>query len=268
MIKYTVKAIDCGEFSQYYIYHTVKFKNLDHDGLLKGGGYSRKEESVTAYKNLVRAKNNMARLVMTNYSKFKTFITLTFSENLTDQKKANSIFNDWVSNLRKRVKTDFTYIAVPEFQKRGAVHYHVLTNIDYNDFSVLCKEEVKLYSPTSNDWQIGRSVMSWKKGYSMAKDITSENYDIIGYMSKYMLKDFDNRTFGTQKYLRSRVGLDLPVEKFLDFNNFEELEEFNRLLYNSNIRYKGEYKDLLTGRTVDFVETKGFQYDANSEIIS
>lgn len=237
-----------------YKYPTLRIKKLDEDGLSKGGGYHvREEEGSIEYKNLVRSKNQMARLVMCNYSIFKTFITLTFEENLKDIKKSYSIFNDWASNIKKRAKSDFSYIAVPEFQKRGAIHYHLLTNIDYTDFKLLCKDEVRLWSPTSKSWQVGRSVVSWKKGYSLAKDITSENYDIIGYMSKYMLKDFDNRLFGHRRYLSSR-NLEKPKEKFLDLNNSKDIEEYEKILYNSHIRYENIYCDKITNSSINFVE--------------
>lgn len=253
--KYTVKSILCGNYTQFYFYPSTKLKKFDQDGLSKGGGYSRREEEGSIeYKNLVRSKNNMARLVMANYDKFKTFITLTFAENITDIKYANSVFNDWTSNIKKRVKSDFVYIAVPEFQKRGAIHYHLLTNIDYTDFKVLCKDEKKLYSPTSHDWQIGRGVLSWSKGYSMAKDITSDEYDIIGYMSKYMMKDFDNRLFGNRRYLYSAHGLKKPTEKYLDMDNENDVEEIEKILYNSSIRFKSSYVDIMSRGNVEFVE--------------
>lgn len=252
--KYTVKSILCGNYTQFYFYPSVKLKKFDEDGLCKGGGYSRREgEGSIEYKNLVRSKNNLARLVMANYDKFKTFVTLTFADNVTDVKYANSVFHCFVNNLKKRVKSDFVYIAVPEFQKRGAIHYHLLTNIDYTDFDVLCKDIKRLYSPSSHKWEIGRPVNSWTKGWSLAQDIISQGYDLIGYLSKYMIKDFDNRLFGNRRYLYS-AGLEKPIEKYLDMDNENDVEEIEKILYNSTIRFKSRYVDIINSSTVEFVE--------------
>lgn len=251
--KYSVKVIECGEYTQLYLYPKLKIRHMDEDGLSKGGGYSRVGEGTIEYKNLVRAKNQMSRLVMANYSEFTTFITLTFAENLTNIKKANAVFNDWVGNLKKRLKSDFKYIAVPEFQKRGAIHYHLLTNIDYNSFSLLSKDELRLYSPTSRTWEVGRSVLSWKQGYSLAKDITSDEYDLIGYMAKYMLKDFDNRLFAHRRYLYSQ-NLEKPCEKVLDLDIDSDIDYLQKLVSNKAIRFESVYKDKLTGEDVQFVE--------------
>lgn len=251
--KYQVKMIDCGDYTQLYLYPGIKVKHLDEDNLSKGGGYSRVGEGSIEYKNLVRSKNEMARLVMCNYTEFKTFITLTFADNETDIKKANAVFNDWVANLKKRLKSDFKYIAVPEFQKRGAIHYHLLTNIDYNNDLLLSKEELKIFSPTSKDWQIGKSVLSWKKGHSMAKNVVNEDYDLIGYMSKYMLKDFDNRLFGRRRYLYSQ-NLNKPRPSILDLDKPEDLNILQSIINDRNIRFESSYKDKLTGEDVQFVE--------------
>lgn len=251
--KYQVKIIDCGDYTQLYLYPTLKIKHLDEDNFSKGGGYSRVGEGSIEYKNLVRSKNQMARLVMCNHSEFKTFITLTFADNVKDIKKANAVFNDWVANLKKRSKRDLKYIAVPEFQKRGAVHYHVLTNIDYINDLILSKEELRIYSPTTKKWQVGKSVPSWKKGHSMAKDVVSEDYDLIGYMSKYMLKDFDNRLFAKRRYLYSQ-NLKKPKPKILDLDNLEDTQNLQNILVNQNIRFQSSYKDKLTGEDVQFME--------------
>lgn len=68
----------------------------------------------------------------TNEQRETLFVTFTFKENLTDLKKANLRFRNFNQNLARFItqernpKRFIKYLAVPEFQKRGAVHYHVL----------------------------------------------------------------------------------------------------------------------------------------------
>jgi len=74
--------------------------------------------------NLRRTASKMKRLINAN-SEMKFFITLTYAKNEQDIKKANNDFKKFILKLRYYYG-DFKYLAVPEFQKRGAVHFHLL----------------------------------------------------------------------------------------------------------------------------------------------
>lgn len=52
-------------------------------------------------------------------------LTLTFRENLTDIQEAWSVFKYFSKLMRWRYGERFLYITVPEYQKRGAVHFHL-----------------------------------------------------------------------------------------------------------------------------------------------
>ena len=107
-----------------------KNKIIDVDFLFKEENHSRRHELNTIeYKNIMRSKFQLQRLVKSNEDIFKTFITLTFEENLKDIDVANQKFKSWRTKIKSIFK-DFKYICVPEFQKRGAVHYHLLTNLE------------------------------------------------------------------------------------------------------------------------------------------
>ena len=88
--------------------------------------------------NMQKARNRLRRLITANFDEHSKFITLTFKENLTDVKKANYEYMKFIQRLRYRYG-DFKYIAVIEFQKRGAVHYHMISNLPYIDNSKLCE---------------------------------------------------------------------------------------------------------------------------------
>ena len=92
--------------------------------------------------NLIRSKNQMARIVDCNADKFKTFITLTFEDNIQDYDFAYNEINKFRKKI-KRVFPKLLLIAVREKQKNGRVHFHLLTNIDYND-KLLINENIVL----------------------------------------------------------------------------------------------------------------------------
>lgn len=46
-------------------------------------------------KNILRSKFQLQRLVKSNEDIFKTFITLTFADNIQDIAKANKCFKNW-----------------------------------------------------------------------------------------------------------------------------------------------------------------------------
>lgn len=78
-----------------------------------------------------KRRDTIRRLACCNFNnQYDKFLTLTFSDNKTDVKECNVLFKAFIRKLR-RFKDDLKYLAVIEFQNRGAVHYHVLLNIPY-----------------------------------------------------------------------------------------------------------------------------------------
>lgn len=134
-----------------------------------------------------RTRGKICRLINANPD-LNNFLTLTFKENFTDLKEANLIFKKFIKRL-KYAYPELKYLAVPEFQKRGAVHYHVLLNLGYVENSELAA--------------------IWDQGFVMINTIRHVR-NIGLYISKYIGKDlFDKRYFGMRKVLYSR-NLDRP----------------------------------------------------------
>ena len=258
-----IKFIDCGSYKQVYFYKKpflMKDKNVekmkDSGILIENLEHVVKindppELKQIAMKNLLRSRFEMERLVKCNIEEWKTFVTLTFADNIKSIEEANKQFNTWRTYI-KQLKSDFKCVGVPEFQKRGAVHYHLLTNINYNDFDLLSQEEVKIYNKKSG-WQIGRTIKGWNKGYSMCKNMCDIN--VIGYLTKYMTKDIDNRLWGKRRYFYTH-NLKKPCKFTLDLSNVEDFALFTNLLSNDyKEEYSNSYIDFLQ-REVSFVEYK------------
>ena len=172
-------------------------------------------------------------LAYSNYTTWKSFVTLTFAENLTDVRDANKKFNTFVTQWRRK-KSDFLYIAVPEFQKRGAVHYHVLSNlVPGNDIPksdpIITHnlEKDKYYTIEYHD------VPYWHEGWSSAFDLklTDDRFDVAAYMCKYMYKDIDNRLYAHQKIMHSN-GLKMP-----DIYRLSENDLLNDFIASMFVKY-------------------------------
>ncbi len=119
------------------------------------------------------------------------FVTITFRENMQDLDFANREHSKFMQSLKYFVKTNFNvdlvYLGVPEFQKRGAVHYHILIfNLPFIP---------KVYD---------RFRALWPHGSLNFKSVKNIKH-IANYVCKYMLKDAeDHRLTGRKCYFRSR----------------------------------------------------------------
>lgn len=104
------------------------FLDSDQD-LKKGGGAKRQATSaaeqspVVIQKSVQRARVNIRRKCLTLQA--DRMLTLTFRHNVTDLNDAWKCFSYFVKLMKAHYGERFAYIAVPEYQKRGAVHFHL-----------------------------------------------------------------------------------------------------------------------------------------------
>lgn len=247
-----VKVVDCKSYK-----HVYEFKNLrkiKDDNLVKfkdkkvlplsniNKSYKNTNElREIELQNIYRTKIQFQRLIQCNLNNFKTFITLTFADNITDVNVANKKFANWRTRVRKLHK-GFAYICVPEFQKRGAVHYHLLTNLDISNSDLIIPQKGKKKQ---------YDVKFWSYGFSSV--FTINNINVIGYMTKYMTKDIDNRLFSKRRYFYSS-NLLKPVEYNLDFSKMEDFITFCKLFNEDyDLTYFRDYVDFY-GEQVKYKE--------------
>lgn len=283
--KYNIKVIDMGDFKQIYIYDDTKYKSnkvvFDDSDLIKKSKFvdfdkwqeeqlnkSKKEKKkIIENKNITRTRINIQRLVKANINNCNTWITLTFDINknkdidITDVEQANKKLNIWKTYIKK-LKNDFLYIGIIEFQKRGAIHYHFLTNINYNSIDLL-SQEIKIYNKKTG-WQIGKQVKGWKYGYSLAKNL--QDINVVGYLDKYMTKEkIDARLFNKKRYFHS-LNVRKPTESFLEIGTEKEILLFLQSLNDMSVCYDKVYNDKF-GNDVKFIEySKNQNYIDSSNI--
>ena len=151
--------------------------------------------------NARRASMAFRRLVACNLggSSRPLLVTLTYGENFTDLAGAYRHFSSCIQSLRHKYGKDFKYVCVPEFQQRGAVHFHAL-------FWELPEE---VFLSQREDRTIDRL---WGHGYVFMKQ-TDGDEKLSFYLSKYMAKAFTDPRLKNQKcYVASRNIL-RPVVK-------------------------------------------------------
>lgn len=143
--------------------------------------------------NAKRAQNDFGRLVRSNLDGVvrPLLVTLTYQENQTDLCTAFGDFTAFVQALRYRFGKGFKYIAVPEFQKRGAVHFHAL-------FWGL-PEELLFRERSTREL-----AQAWARGFVYLKP-TDGNEKLSWYLAKYMSKAYlDARLAHFKAYVASR----------------------------------------------------------------
>lgn len=118
----------------------------------------------------------------------------------------------FIQRLKWKFGKSIKYLAVIEFQNRGAVHYHVLSDIPY-----IPQEELQDL---------------WGNGFVYINAIS--HVDNIGaYIVKYMTKDnMDTRLQGLKAYLYSRNLKKPEVIINHDLKEFDKLEKLVKTNYD------------------------------------
>lgn len=191
------------------------------------------------------ARNITRRLAMTNFSASSKFITLTFKDNVQDIEFADDQFKNFIKKFKYKFDIDnLKYIAVREFQKRGAIHYHVLC--DWS-LKMATEDEIRHYERElgTGDWGVG----VWKHGFVDIKQI--EHVDNVGaYIIKYMTKGVAVEFFKGKKIYLCSQGLDRPkeyreeeAEEIIKFYNLQTKKEVFTNSYISEYQGNTLYKE-------------------------
>lgn len=245
---YNLKLVDCGEYTQVYFYSNKKIRrnkkdNSDLNLTVKENNNDSKKDKQIEERSIVRSKLECQRMAKANMHNWKTFITLTFAENITNIDVANKKFRYFVDKVR-RIYKNFSYICIPEFQKRGAVHYHLLTNIDLDNSKLIYIQED---NPTF------KHIKYWNEGFTSVEVMTGDPKKVVGYISKYMTKDVDDRLFGHRRYFYSS-NLNKPKESYIDLDDPKQLDFFQKKIQEKEVIYQNSYINTYDNGEVSFLE--------------
>jgi|SRR5882724_9451144 len=168
------------------------------------------------------------------------FLTLTFGENIQDLSEANRFFSEFMQWLnyefRDIVIGKIQYICVPEFQKRGAIHYHVIIfNFPFVDKGV---QRIR------KRWKDRFELRTLNKNRSVSA--------MVAYISKYITKQaIDGRFFGQKRFFPSKglkktitskdaIANELICQK-LEFFGVQKMERQIDLPFVGNLLYTMYY---------------------------
>jgi len=183
------KVIQSGNIIEFYEYQN----NLPERRKSTKKGLRRNRSSASRRPDHVeRLRRNFVRLVRSNLvgTECPIFLTLTMVE-VVRIEISYGLLTRFIQRLRRLYGKDFRYIAVPEFQKRGAVHFHLLA------WGLPAKIEIN----ESNNRTIQHV---WQYGFVDCFR-TDGSPKLAQYVAKYMHKAvFDDRLHLQKAYVCSR----------------------------------------------------------------
>lgn len=195
MASYNKRVIIAGNQIEIYKYENdiiYGFKDKKKKSKGRQSVASEEDKEVNREKVFKRARTELRRLINSNVEEDSKFLTLTFKDNVTDLDFANNEFKKFIKRLNYHFNIKVKYSCVIEFQKRGAIHYHVIL---YN-----LRGKIDLHKLSS----------IWSNGFIKLNKI--KGVDNVGaYICKYMTKTDDKRLEGRKMYFNSR-NLNKPTE--------------------------------------------------------
>jgi hypothetical protein len=244
------KVIKSGNFIESYEYQKdlAKFQREGRKGTYDFGYRKNKARRGD---NVRRAVSSFVRLVRSNCvgADEPTLLTLTMLQ-VIPLATSWELFTEFFDRFRDRAGKHLRYIAVPEFQKRGAVHFHVLV--------WGLSDELILHEGSTGTKRSRARFAKWlaKKGYSyreIRNTRTIQNLWRLGYVDclptdgsaalAFYLSDYltptmyDVRLGGQRAYSASRNVL-RPL--FTASSEFRP-DELERLGISINPKYEREF---------------------------
>lgn len=168
-----------------------------------------------------RAKTMCRRVIITEG--FNELLTVTYRENQEDRAVCKKHFKEWVRRMKAAIGPGFRYCASFERQERGAMHVHVATHrlpklANYKGVKVKAWEVgTKIWRDivgVNNGLCFVGGKPKWAKGprrnMSLAK--------MAAYVSKYIMKDFEDSPSESNRYSRSN-GTVVSKPELMRLNN-------------------------------------------------
>lgn len=138
-----------------------------------------------------RAKGNLRRKCMAMEA--DRILTLTFKENVTDWDLAWSCFKSFTRRVNRKL-VGFSYVAVPERQKRGSWHFHLAIK-GWQDAKMLRA----LWRKSTPDKQGNIDITRPRTGGAWKRE------NLVRYLTKYLTKAHkETALFNKKKFSSSR----------------------------------------------------------------
>lgn len=176
----------------------LRLRVLEHEQYMEA-------KRLKSLRSAARRAKTMCRRVIISEG-FDELLTLTYRENQGDRALCKAHFKEWVRRM-KRALGSFRYCASFERQERGAMHVHVATH--------KLPQHAKYKGVKIKAWEVGtriwRDIVGADNGMCFVGGRTRwgghrRNMGLAkmaAYVSKYILKDFEDAPLESNRYSRS-----------------------------------------------------------------
>lgn len=178
----------------YYYEHLPKAKKIELEDDQAAATLPKEHDYLN--QEYIQAKNDrmtkfrLIRKINNNFTSSSSFFTLTYAENMQDNNEAKKDFEEFNRSVRRaarrgsiKMDPNYKYVAVIEYQKRGAIHFHMIINSPWLDVRGLKKY-----------WKHG---IIRNESVKLREKNVNKGVDNVGaYLTKYVTK-FERQ----QKYL-------------------------------------------------------------------
>lgn len=229
--------------------HSFNFTDKPKTAVLKIVKGSSTRQKDNFIKSITRARKRLFDLIACNVNQVPDyygiiqrpkFWTLTFAENITDLQEANSEFTKFNKRLSYYLygesRNVLKYVCVPEFQKRGAVHFHVL----YFNLPYIKQDEFQEI---------------WGNGFTFVESVSEKDEieDFAKYISKYINKEnskgednfslyLDKDLLNQKRYFSSRGLIKPSVYKLnIDKQVYQEIIAQMSEFHTNNYEVENEF---------------------------
>ena len=189
---------------------------------------------VNVNKNVLRAKSKVRQLCNHNSHLLIKFLTLIYAGNYTEERinETNNHVKNFIKRLSYHYNIKVEYLCVPELQKNGKIHYHLLCNLPFIE--------------TNKLQQI------WKFGIVHITKI-DDIRNLGAYLTSYIDKDF-GKCFAGRKHFFKSSGVVYSVSEKVD-------SDYDNNYYNPiNCVYFSENDNAFCGNIVTNVYDKNFEW--------
>lgn len=188
---------------------------------------------------LSTVKSTIIRLVNCNKDIFKSFITLTYKEDVSEDDNTKYL-NLLFTKLRKTYP-NLAYVWTLERTKKGRIHIHLLTNISFENCNTPSNRR-KSETHKSEEVAFENTYWTYIGNVLGFVDIRSvvDSVKYAKYIIKYMTKDNDVVATNKHIYGYSRKTLQRPHKEI--FNTKLTLEEILQHFKDGTVEYSSNYE--------------------------
>jgi len=192
------------------------------------------ERRLAALRRNAKRAQTMCRRVIKSEG-FDELMTLTYRENQTDRELCKKHFAIWHKRMKKALG-EFRFCASFERQERGAMHVHIATHklpkmVTFKQGKGGASREVtvKAFELGTRIWRSivgdnnGLCFVGGRSKFGAPGARRMSLAKMASYVSKYILKDYEDAPEESQRYTRSR-GTDVPKSKVMYFTNMSMAE--------------------------------------------